>query len=65
MKLKNCKDSLKASGTFVGTAHYTAPEMLLNNTSGPFSDLWALGIIIYQMIKGEVPWKGETSPMIF
>jgi serine/threonine protein kinase len=53
------------SNTFVGTAYYTAPEMLLNNTSGPFSDLWALGVIIYEMITGEVPWKGNTSPVIF
>ena len=55
----------RARGTFVGTALYTAPEMLLSNTSGPFSDLWALGVIIFQMLTGNVPWRGRTTPIIF
>jgi novel protein kinase C eta type len=36
-----------ARGTFVGTPLYVAPEMLEQNLSGPFTDLWALGCIIY------------------
>lgn len=55
----------RARGTFVGTALYTSPEMLLSNTSGPFSDLWALGVIIFQMLTGNVPWRGRTTPIIF
>ena len=43
-------------GTFVGTPVYQAPEMIVNNTGGPFSDLWALGVIIFQMITGAIPW---------
>jgi len=34
-------------GTFVGTPLYVAPEMLESNHSGPFTDLWALGCIIF------------------
>jgi serine/threonine protein kinase len=34
-------------GTFVGTPLYVAPEMLEMNLSGPFTDLWALGCIIF------------------
>lgn len=34
-------------GTFVGTPLYVAPEMLEFNHSGHFSDLWALGCIIF------------------
>jgi serine/threonine protein kinase len=37
----------KERGTFVGTPLYVAPEMLDSNKSGPFTDLWALGCIIY------------------
>lgn len=39
-------------GTFVGTALYVAPEMLEHNISGKYTDLWALGCIIYQMLVG-------------
>lgn len=45
-------------GTFVGTRDYVAPEMLEDNVSGPFSDLWALGVITYQLSTGKTPWKG-------
>jgi serine/threonine protein kinase len=34
-------------GTFVGTPLYVAPEMIAFSFSGPFTDLWALGCIIY------------------
>jgi 3-phosphoinositide dependent protein kinase-1 len=46
-------------GTFVGTALYVAPEMIKDCESGPFTDLWALGCIIYQMASGELPFKGK------
>ena len=45
-------------GTFVGTPLYATPEMLESSISGPFTDLWALGVIAYQIIVGETPWKG-------
>ena len=45
-------------GTFVGTPLYATPEMLNSSISGPFTDLWALGVIAYQIIAGETPWKG-------
>lgn len=34
-------------GTFVGTPLYASPEMLNDSVSGPFTDLWALGVIVY------------------
>jgi len=34
-------------GTFVGTPLYVAPEMLESNLAGKFTDLWALGCMIY------------------
>ena len=34
-------------GTFVGTPLYVAPEMLDGNFAGKFTDLWALGCMIY------------------
>ena len=52
-------------GTFVGTPLYVAPEMLKESMSGHFTDLWALGCIIYQMATGEVPFKGKTDFQTF
>jgi serine/threonine protein kinase len=46
-------------GTFVGTPLYVAPEMLDSNLSGPFTDLWALGCIIFQCLTGEVPFRAN------
>lgn len=52
-------------GTFVGTPLYATPEMLNYSVSGPFTDLWALGVIVFQLITGEVPWKGNKDFIIF
>jgi len=47
----------KFRGTFVGTAIYVAPEMLEDSVSGPFSDLWALGVVIFFIVtNGSIPW---------
>mgnify|MGYP002640827383 FL=1 len=59
------KAGMAHRGTFVGTPLYASPEMLNNSVSGPFTDLWALGVIVYQMITGEVPWKGNKDFIIF
>ena len=48
-------------GTFVGTPLYVAPEMLNESLSGNFTDLWALGVIVYQMIVGSVPFTGKNQ----
>ena len=34
-------------GTFVGTPLYASPEMVSCSISGPYTDLWALGVIVY------------------
>jgi serine/threonine protein kinase len=59
------KKNMPHRGTFVGTPLYASPEMLDSSISGPFTDLWALGVIVYQIINGEVPWKGNQEFGIF
>jgi serine/threonine protein kinase len=49
----------KARGTFVGTPLYVSPEMLNANQSGPYTDLWALGCILYQCLTGDVPFRAN------
>jgi len=57
--------SSSVRSTFVGTPLYASPEMLSCSISGPYTDLWALGIIVYQTLVGEVPWKGNQEFIIF
>jgi 3-phosphoinositide dependent protein kinase-1 len=52
-------------GTFVGTPLYVAPEMLDGNFAGRFTDLWALGCIIYQFHVGHTPFQGKSYDSVF
>ena len=51
--------------TFVGTAEYVSPEVLAEKPAGFGSDIWALGIMIYQMYFGKTPFKDKTNYLIF
>jgi len=57
--------SLTLTGSMLGTVFYCSPEQLREPQSvGPLSDLWALGVVIYQMLTGVTPFKGETLPEV-
>jgi serine/threonine-protein kinase len=45
----------------VGTEHYISPEMVTEKTCSYSADLWALGVIIYKMLSGELPFLGKTA----
>ena len=47
--------------SMVGTEDYIAPETLEDREASYSCDLWSLGIIIYQMMCGETPFKGRTT----
>ena len=55
----------KKGTTFVGTAEYVSPEVLLDKESGFPSDLWALGCIIYQFFAGKSPFNAKTEFLTF
>jgi len=55
----------KRPRSFVGTPLYVPPEMLETNDSGFFTDLWALGCIIYEMAVGKSPFYAKNSSAIF
>lgn len=42
-----------------GTPQSTAPEVILGDVYGFPSDMWSLGVIIYEMVTGQQPWRGE------
>ena len=47
--------------TFCGTYEYMAPEMLFEDTYDEKIDIWALGILLYEMLHGMAPFKGQTA----
>ncbi|MCP9265330.1 hypothetical protein DINM_020601 [Dirofilaria immitis] len=47
----------RSRSTFVGTAQYLSPEVLVNGEVGPSCDYWALGAIIFQMVSGLPPFR--------
>ncbi|HEV3142026.1 MAG TPA: protein kinase [Vicinamibacterales bacterium] len=51
---------LTATGAVVGTPTYMSPEQAAGETVGPQSDLYSLGIMLYEMVAGRVPFKAET-----
>ena len=54
-------DSLEMPGMIAGTLPYMAPEQLRGEPADAGSDIWALGIVLYEMAAGERPFKGNTG----
>ena len=54
--------SLPGSGAlFAGTPGYTAPEVLREHAPTEQSDIFALGVVLYEMAGGKAPFKGKTT----
>jgi tRNA A-37 threonylcarbamoyl transferase component Bud32 len=55
------EDGLTADGRVLGTTDYVSPEQALGQHVSGQSDLYSLGVVLYEMLTGEVPFTGENQ----
>jgi serine/threonine-protein kinase len=59
--LRDETEELTQEGRFLGSPKYMAPEQIRRAPVDGRTDLYALGVILYQMLSGRVPFRGEQS----
>ncbi|NLJ24894.1 MAG: Stk1 family PASTA domain-containing Ser/Thr kinase [Firmicutes bacterium] len=52
--------TLTQTGLIIGSVHYFSPEQARGGVSSEQSDIYSLGIVLYEMLTGKVPFTGET-----
>ena len=58
-------EPLTQAGLCFGTPPYMAPEQIQGHRIGPMADLYALGVILYEMASGHVPFDGSEAREVF
>lgn len=58
------RSRLTSEGALLGTMAYLAPELILGQPATPQSDLYALGVMLYEMAAGQPPFEGDNTAVL-
>merc|ERR1712110_864028 len=51
----------EVTGSFCGTVEYMAPEIVSKEGHGLAADYWSMGVLIYEMLFGKLPFRGKDG----
>ena len=55
---------LTQTGITLGTVAYLSPEQARGEEAGPASDVWALGVVFYELLTGRLPFRGDQPAVV-
>lgn len=58
-------EDLTRTGTVFGTPHYMAPEQVQGTACGPPADVWALGVLLHEILTDRRPFEGATALALY
>ena len=58
------ESAMTAPGTTLGSVHYFSPEQARGEAATPASDIYSLGIVLYELLTGRRPWTGDSAAAV-